>query len=470
MVVSRISLYLCILMAAFAFTTCVGERPLFNSKATYSTDTSATVGAFNGPLKVSPLNPRYFTDASGKAIYLTGSHTWANLQDFQKRGSTFASFNYTAHLDFLKKYNHNFIRLWAWESSTIDKHLSIQPLPFLRTGPGSASDGGSKYDLFRFNNAYFDRLRSRVMEAGNRGIYVMVMLFQGASVNGASWVGHPYNAANNINHIDGDADGDGSGNEIHTLKVAGVRGLQEAYIRRVIDTLNDLDNVLYEIANEVNGEATDWQYHMVNAIHDYEKTKPKQHPVAMTDQIASEDDVLFNSPAAAISPGDGSYREDPPAADGSKVIISDTDHQWGTGGDQRWVWKSFLRGINPIFMDPYDGKVGGKPFDPAWESARRNMGYTLTYARRINLTAMVPRGDLVSSGYCLANPGEEYLVYLASGSGTVDLSAASRDFSVEWFDPRTGKAMPAAAVAGGAKRTFTAPFTGDAVLYLTVSP
>ncbi|RPJ36327.1 MAG: hypothetical protein EHM35_08280, partial [Planctomycetaceae bacterium] len=34
-----------------------------------------------GPLRVLPANPRYFTDGSGKAVYLTGSHTWLNLQD-----------------------------------------------------------------------------------------------------------------------------------------------------------------------------------------------------------------------------------------------------------------------------------------------------------------------------------------------------------------------------------------------------
>ena len=32
-----------------------------------------------GPLEVSEENPRYFTDRSGKAVYLTGSHTWNNL-------------------------------------------------------------------------------------------------------------------------------------------------------------------------------------------------------------------------------------------------------------------------------------------------------------------------------------------------------------------------------------------------------
>ena len=33
-----------------------------------------------GPLRVHPTNHRYFTDGSGKAILLTGSHTWANFQ------------------------------------------------------------------------------------------------------------------------------------------------------------------------------------------------------------------------------------------------------------------------------------------------------------------------------------------------------------------------------------------------------
>ena len=32
-----------------------------------------------GPLRVNSANRRYFTDGSRKAIYLTGSHTWANL-------------------------------------------------------------------------------------------------------------------------------------------------------------------------------------------------------------------------------------------------------------------------------------------------------------------------------------------------------------------------------------------------------
>ena len=34
-----------------------------------------------GPLRVHPDNPRYFTDETGRAVYLTGAHTWNNLQN-----------------------------------------------------------------------------------------------------------------------------------------------------------------------------------------------------------------------------------------------------------------------------------------------------------------------------------------------------------------------------------------------------
>src|SRR5687768_1837659 len=65
-----------------------------------------------GPLHVSTNNPRYFTDGSGEAIYLTGSHTWPNLID---RGPSDPPpvFDFTGYLRFLQKHNHNFIRLWG---------------------------------------------------------------------------------------------------------------------------------------------------------------------------------------------------------------------------------------------------------------------------------------------------------------------------------------------------------------------
>ena len=36
-----------------------------------------------------------------------------------------------------------------------------------------------------------------------------------------------------------------------------------------------------------------------------------------------------------------------------QIIVNDTDHVYGIGGDRIWAWKSFMRGLHPIFMDPY---------------------------------------------------------------------------------------------------------------------
>src|SRR5690349_17765955 len=64
-----------------------------------------------GPLQIHPTNPRYFTDgtrtAAGgwKAIYLTGSHTWANLQDVGLTNPP-PAFDFPAYLDFLERHHH----------------------------------------------------------------------------------------------------------------------------------------------------------------------------------------------------------------------------------------------------------------------------------------------------------------------------------------------------------------------------
>ena len=447
-----------------------------------------------GPLRVHAKNPRYFTDGSGRAIYLTGSYTWLNLQDGALAGAAL-TFDYEGFLDFVGQHKHSFFRLWTWESSLWilpdSRAVELGPLPFQRTGPGVAFDRKPKFDLTRFNPAYFQRLRRRVESAQNRGVYVGVVLFQGFSVSRKSknrqkspWQAHPFNKANNINGIDGDLNGDGEGYETHTLALPRVTRLQEAYVRKAIDTISDLDNVIYEISNESHGGSARWQYHMTDLIHEYERGKPKQHPVWMSftwDGMAGsgKDADLFDSPAEAVSPrgestgrgrGAWTYAVDPPVADGSKVVITDTDHLWGIGGDQAWVWKSFTRGLNPIFMDPYDGVVLGGRFEKKWDPVRRSMGYTLRYARRMDLAAMAPHGRLASTKFCLANPGREYLVYLPSGgSVTVDLSAAKGALAAEWFSPGTGKARKPTTVQGGAKRTLAAPFTGDAVLYISAS-
>ena len=431
------------------------------------------------PLRVLKDNPRYFTDDSGRAVYLTGSHTWSNLVDIGPKDPP-PRFDFTACLDWMQKLNHNFIRMWTWESTTWNTKANREsklhtsaPQPWARTGPGKALDGKPKFNLTKFNPAYFDRLRRRISAAHDRGIYVSVMLFEGWAMqfSAGAWEGHPFHKQNNINDIDGDQNEDGKGLEFHTLANPEVTALQEAYVSKVIDTVNNFDNVLYEISNENHPPSTQWQYHMIRYIKKYEKSKPKQHPVGMTFQYrGGKNETLFNSPADWVSPNnEGGYRDNPPAADGRKVILNDTDHLWGIGGNQAWVWKSFLRGYNPIFMDPYDGVVLGENFDSKWEPIRVSLGHTRRYAERMNLASMQPRNDLASTQYCLANPGAEYLVYKpASDESSITVTLKSGRYKYEWFNPNQGKIVSKGTIrADSGEQTLKAPLKGDAVVYIT---
>lgn len=430
-----------------------------------------------GPLRVDAANPRYFTDGSGKAVYLTGSHTWGNLKDRAAIDPP-PAFDYPGWLDFLASHGHNFFRLWTWEQphsfdndpSTL---LYFAPFPWPRTGPGLASDGKPTFDLSQLDPAYFDRMRARVIAARDRGIYVSVMLFDGwdlANAYNAASGGFPFAAGNNVNGV---ASG---GPESQSLSNAAVTQLQEAYVRRVVDAVNDLDNVLYEIANETGSAGVAWQYHMIDYLKQYEAGKPAQHPVGMTSTYPGSDADLYASNADWISPNGRLV-----VGDGRKVVLNDTDHSYGwtslksdgPAAQRAWAWKTFAIGASPLFMDPYleaiagrNSPSGGSP-DPYWNTLRDALGRTRIYAGKMNLERAIPSGGLTSTGYCLADPGQQYLVYQPA-SGAFTLAVVAGTYGYEWYDPSTGALASSGSIAVGSEtHTFSPPFSGDAVLFLS---
>lgn len=440
-----------------------------------------------GPLRVLGSNPRWFTDGSGKAVYLAGSHTWQNLQDnglIMPNGGQNPPpvFDYEGYLRLLETHHHNFFRLWRWETTKwTDAYTGstvkyCRPHPWMRTGPGQAADGEPKFDLTRFNQEYFDRLRSRLIQARDRGIYASVMLFEGWEIQFTdAWAHHPFHSPNNINGVEADQDGDGKALEFNTIGKTEmgrrVWELQQAYIRKIIDTVNGLDNVLYEVSNEAHPDSTAWQYEVIRFVKAYEAEKPKQHPVGMTFQYrGGANQTLYDSPADWISPNPGdpqkSYITNPCAGCTTKVVVNDTDHLWGhTGGDNTWVWRSFMRGLNVLFMEELLPS-------PTWQdSARQAMGQVRRFAERMNLAAMKPEENLSATRYCLASRGQEYLVFQSDkGEFTLDMKDAPGSFAAEWFNINANVAVAARPVEGGLVRRFTTPFPGPAALYLKRQP
>jgi hypothetical protein len=359
--------------------------------------------------------------------------------------------------------------------------------PYKRTGPGNASDGKLKFNMDSLDQTYFDWIAARVDTFAARGIYVSIQLFDGWSVSsrglpGNPWLDHPMNNTNNVNGING---GSSDGTATQSLSLPAVWPIQLRYIKKLLDRLNSYDNVMWEVSNESSYSGSEvWEARIIDTIRAYESRKPKQHPIGFTADWYAPllNGTVFASKADWISPGAGNngeiWKTSPPDSGGRKVVVNDTDHLWGNGGDATWVWMSFCRGTNVLYMDGYDGKAygTGHPWSQADSASatvvklRKNLGYILRYARRMNLIAMKPHGDLTSTGFCLANPAShdaEYIVYFPSASGqTVNLSATSDTLVVEWMNTGDGSTTDGGVVTAGTTRTFTPPFNSDAALYL----
>jgi hypothetical protein len=429
-----------------------------------------------GVLTVDGTNGRYFRNTAG-IVLLAGFHTWYEFYDGSASYPP-TGIDYNTWLDYLDTRGVNYHKLWMPETARqwADVDHYFDPLPYQRTGPGNAADGRPKFDLTQFNQEYFDRLRQRALLAGNRGHYVVVKFFEGWQIDIHGYYYYPFdyhwfNSANNINSINGDPDADRNGEETRDLAQTAIVAYQQAYIHKTIDTLNDLDNVLWEISNEDVSTSQAWQYHWIDDIHTYEAGKAKQHPVGMSSTFhAANDTELYASNAEWIA-GSAAFPANMTAVDGTKVYLYDTDHVMGLTNNHVWVWRAFTRGYNPIYMDEYDGALYGtdRRSDATYERIRYNLGAVLDYAARLDLQHMTPQNSLSDTGYALAKTtGAVQIVAYQdySGAFTVNLTGISGTFALEWL--RTNATTPTVqsggTVSGGASRVLTPPWAGEDVI------
>jgi hypothetical protein len=442
-----------------------------------------------GPLTRCATNPRYFADGSGRPLLLAGLHTWNNLMDMGPSDPP-PPLDFARYLDLLAGLGHNFTRMWAWDMlCTWSEQDRLAPFPWRRSGPGVAVDGRPRFDLTQFDEAYFARLLERVTRAGRQGIYVDVMLFDGWGARTASCARrdlHLFAGGNNVNGIDIlSSEADGVLRAWCTLDYPEVLRLQEAYVRKVVETLNGCDNVLYEIANEAGGASHAWQEHLIALIRSVEAGLPMRHLVGHTGGGGTLNRLSYATGADYLSP-------DVNAADGTgngykagaltwgaapfdradKVVVLDTDHLWGIGGDTAWVWKSFCRGYNLLYMDPCTDQPWWFFSDPAWANmtssphVRYALGKIRQYAERLDLATTIPANELSTTTYCLATPGKEYLVYQPD-PGPFSLHLAAGTYAAEWHWPARPTGQTGLLVQhDGGWRAFQA--SAESVLLLTV--
>jgi hypothetical protein len=459
-----------------------------------------------GPLRVHPKNPRYFTDGTTNAdgslrgIYLGGHQIFVDLQDnsFNKEWTKDLSnpddpkaqarrLDWDRYLEFVERQHFNYLRNWIiWSTGSgtaAAPHRIASPTPFARTGPGTARDGGPKFDLRRFDESFFQRLRSRARDLQNRGVYLSVMLFElygfldGEEVNGQRlWEGNLFNGANNINGVEVDRNGNRLGEEFFSLEDAAVLSIQKAYVEKMVDVLNDLDNVLWEICNEAPAAALAWQLEMLRHLKAYEARQPKQHLVLLSPggwlpggwRLAPEEGFT-QSPADFIATASGWINKaDPKVYRIGKPVVLDLDHVGPGDHEPSLIWKAYTRGYHFSLYD--------QPFEqpqheaPAWQLVRANLRQTCRLSVRVrDLARMEPRPDLASTGFCLANPGEDYVIFAPRQEEIrVHGLQVGANYAGEWFDIATAaREAIARTFSGSPTLGFRAPCAG-AVLFLTL--
>src|SRR5437762_3996417 len=132
------------------------------------------------PLRLHPRNPHYFLFRGKPTVLITsGEHYGAVLN---------LDFNYVKYLDTLAKDGLNLTRTFAGAycepsgafniaSNTLAPSPNRFICPWARSDRPGYANGGNKFDLTKWDEAYFKRLRDFLAKASKRGIVVELNLF-----------------------------------------------------------------------------------------------------------------------------------------------------------------------------------------------------------------------------------------------------------------------------------------------------
>lgn len=444
---------------------------------------AAVAQAAQEPIHLHPENPRYFEFRGEPAFLITsGEHYGAVLN---------VDFDHGPYLDELQRRGFNQTRTFSGTYREIPESFNIRdntlaPKAGRYQSPWVMEDG--KFDLDRLDPAYFERLRSFVAAAGERGIvveYVLFCPFYGEEL----WRVNPMNAANNVNGV-----GDCPREEVYTLKHPELLKRQLAFVDRAVRELNGFDNVYFEVCNEpyFGGVTLDWQRRVVEAILAAEKDLPRRHLIA---QNIANGAARVEDPHPAVSIFNFHYATPPTVvAMNTHLNRAIADDETGfRGHDDRIyraeAWEFFLAGGSAYSNLDYsftpDREDGTAPVtDPTpgggGPSLRAQLAILKGFLGGFDFLRMQPDESVIAvrgaaegaKAWALAEPGEQYAAYVRGGSGLVlrlDLPAGR--YQTTWIDPRDGRELKAETItaASGATELEAPDFAEDVALKLVAA-
>ena len=437
------------------------------------------------PISLHPQNPHYFLFRDKPTILITsGEHYGAVLN---------TAFDFAPYFEELGRHKLNQTRTFSGTYREIpesfgitDNTLAPKPDKYLGPWPRSdqpgAADGLNKFDLSKYDDRYFNRLRSFITEAGKHGIVVEYVLFC-TLYNDKLWDVSPMNPKNVVNDL---GDQPINRREVHTLKHKKLLAFQEAFVKKAVTELNAFDNLYFEICNEpyFEGVADDWQAHIAKVIADTEAALHNKHLVAQNiandkkkvERVTPHVSILNFHYATPPETVELNYRHNIPIADDETGFRGKEDVHYRTeawdfiiagGSAYSNLDYSFTPGHPRGTLTDYKSPGGGS------EELREQLGILKSFMESFDVVKMKPMNDAIKGGRvmvpleatrsktdsakaasatvrCLAEPGKQYAIYVRGGtSSMLHINLPPGRYDADWINTKTGELEETERFEGG---------------------
>jgi len=466
-------------------------------------------------LRLHPDNPHYFEFRGRPTVLVTSAEHYGAVLN--------PDFDYQRYLHTLARDKLNYTRIFtgnyaeykdAFTSSGVKNTLGPAEgrllAPWARSDVPGYANGGNKFDLSRWDPAYFARLRDFVAQASRRGIVVEVALFS-VNYNETNWGLSPLKAANNINGV-----GNVAWNQTYNFTDPGLQAAQEAMSRKIVTELRDFDNVIFEIINEPTISRrvlASWQERIAAVIVETEAGLPPHrrhliaqniHPVVGGPQTPAQWTITDPNPAVSLfnfhyaTPGvvRDNYGLNKAIGHDETGFTGPTDTPYRIQG-----WRFLLAGgalyNNLDFSFSVDSPEGQEPLPPqaiggGSQELRNQLRVLKDFLERLDFINMVPDRSVIAGALpadiraeALVRDGLEYAIYLDDGgvgnrggggnSPNVErqvpltLSLPAGHYHAEWLNPTSGDVVQRENLHhDGGEVTFDSPtFRQDVALHIT---
>ncbi len=443
------------------------------------------------PLALHPQNSHYFLFRGKPTVLITsGEHYGAVLN---------LDFDYVKYLDTLQADGLNLTRTFSGAYvepmgafNIAQNTLAPAPnrfiCPWARSDTPGYASGGNKFDLTRWDDAYFKRLKDFVAQAAKRGVVVEMNLFC-PFYEDSQWRLSPQNAINNVNGV-----GKVARTDVYTLdKHGGLLAVHDAMVRKIVAELRDFDNVYYEICNEpyFGGVTLEWQRHIADVIVDTERSLESKHLIS---QNIANHKAKVEDPHPAVSIFNFHYASPPDTVAMNyalnKVIGDNETGFRGTANTHYRMegWEFILAGgglynnldysftaghEDGTFVYPSTQPGGGNPILRRQLKILKDFIHSFEFVR-MKLDDSVIKGNLPEKtrARALVEPGKQYAIYIVGGKQVdLTLTIPAGEYRAEWLNPLTGKSDKREAVNHpGGDLTLTSPaYDEDVALRLVRS-